>query len=149
MEFEVRLGVPVTQVDAAGIAVGDERIDAETVLWCAGVQGVPLARTLDANVQRNGTIAVGADFSVPGHPECFVVGDAAHFIGPDGLPVPGLASVAQEQGRFVGKVIAAHLMVASHPLLPSRSRRANWLPLLGMSVSLKLRVARSPASLHG
>ncbi len=115
---EVRLGVPVTQVDAAGIAVGDERIDAETVLWCAGVQGVPLARTLDANVQRNGTIAVGADFSVPGHPECFVVGDAAHFIGPDGLPVPGLASVAQEQGRFVGKVIAARLDGREPPAPP-------------------------------
>ena len=100
---EVRLGVAVTNVDAAGVTIGDERIDAATVLWCTGVQGVPLARTLGANVKANGTVAVEKDFSVPGHPDCFVIGDAAHVIGPDGRPVPGLASVAQHQGRYVGQ----------------------------------------------
>jgi NADH:ubiquinone reductase (H+-translocating) len=106
---EVRLGVPVTFVDAAGVTIGEERIEAATVLWCTGVQGVALARTLGASVKADGKVAVEKDFSVPGHPDCFVVGDAAHVIGRGGRPLPGLASVAQHQGRYVGKLIAARI----------------------------------------
>jgi NADH:ubiquinone reductase (H+-translocating) len=115
---EVRLGVPVTNVDAAGVTIGDERIEAATVLWCTGVQGVPLVRTLGAPLAPNGTVTVEKDFSVPGHPDCFVIGDAAHVIGPDGRPVPGLASIAQQQGRFVGKLIAARLAGSVPPTPP-------------------------------
>ena len=115
---EVRLGSAVTHVDAAGVTIGDERIEAATVLWCTGVQGVPLARTLGVNVQPNGTVEVDQDFSVPGHPECFVIGDAAHVLGPDGQPLPGLASIAQHQGRYVGKLIAARLGGSALPSPP-------------------------------
>ena len=61
---DVRLGVPVTHVDAEGVTIGDERIEAAIVLWCTGVKGVPLARALGANVKPNGTVAVEKDFSV-------------------------------------------------------------------------------------
>jgi NADH dehydrogenase len=118
---EVRLGQPVTHVDAEGITIGNERIEAATVLWCAGVKGVPLARTLDAEIRPNGTVVVGDDLSVPGHPECFVVGDAAYVLGPDGRPLPGLASIAQRQGRYVGKLIAARLAKAALPTPLERS----------------------------
>ncbi len=113
---EVRLGVRVTHVDAAGVMIGEERIEAATVLWCTGVQGVALARTLDADIKANGTVAVEKDFSVPGHPDCFVVGDAAYVVGPNGRPLPGLASIAQNQGRYVGKLIAARLAHATPPV---------------------------------
>jgi NADH dehydrogenase len=63
-------------------------------------------------------VAVQNDFSVPGHPECFVVGDAADVIGPDGRPVPGLASIAQQQGRYVGDLIAARLSNNTAPSPP-------------------------------
>jgi NADH:ubiquinone reductase (H+-translocating) len=115
---EVKLGVPVTQVDAEGVTVGEERIAAATVLWCTGVQGVPLAKTLGVSTTANGKVAVGNDFSVPGHPECFVIGDAAHVLGADGQPVPGLASIAQHQGRYVGKLIAAQLRGSIPPAPP-------------------------------
>lgn len=115
---EVQLGVPVTHVDAAGVMIGEERIEAATVLWCTGVQGVPLAKTLGGNVKANGTVAVEKDFSIPGHPDCFVVGDAAHVVGPDGRPLPGLASLAQHQGRYVGKLIAARLAGRALPTPP-------------------------------
>jgi NADH:ubiquinone reductase (H+-translocating) len=115
---EVRLGVPVTNVDAAGVTIGGERIEAATVLWCTGVQGVQLIRTLGVNVKENGTVAVEKDFSVPGHPDCFVVGDAAHVVGPNGRPLPGLASVAQFQGRYVGKLIASRLAGTDLPTAP-------------------------------
>jgi NADH:ubiquinone reductase (H+-translocating) len=122
---EVRLGVPVTNVDAAGVTIGDERIEAATVLWCTGVQGVPLAKTLGVPLAPNGTVAVEKDFSVPGHPDCFVIGDAAHVIGPNGRPLPGLASIAQQQGRYVGKLIAARvagtpLPIPPEPFLPNK-----------------------------
>jgi NADH:ubiquinone reductase (H+-translocating) len=113
--IEVRLGVPVTHVDAAGVNIGEERIEAATVLWCSGVEGVPLARTFGAEVKPNGTVIVERDFSVRGHPDCFVIGDAAHVVGGDGRPVPGLASVAQQQGRYVGKLIAALLSHTAPP----------------------------------
>lgn len=106
---EVRLGAPVTHVDAEGIRIGEERVEAATVLWCTGVRGVALSQKLGVSVTANGTVPVEKDLSVPEHPECFVVGDAAHVIGPDGRPLPGLASVAQHQGRYVGKLIAARI----------------------------------------
>jgi NADH:ubiquinone reductase (H+-translocating) len=115
---EVRLGAPVTHVDAAGVTVGEERIQAATVLWCAGVRGVPLVETLGGDVKPNGTVPVRDDYSLPDHPECFVIGDAAHVIGPDGRPVPGLASVAQQQGRYVGELIAARLTDRAPPSPP-------------------------------
>jgi NADH dehydrogenase len=116
---EVRLGNSVTHVDAAGVTLGEERIEAATVLWCTGVQGVALARTLGVNVAANGTLAVEKDFSVPGHPDCFVVGDAAYVIGPNGQPFSGLASVAQYQGRYVGKLIAARVAGSTLPTPPA------------------------------
>ncbi len=106
---EVMTGAPVTHVDAEGVVVNGERLEAATVLWCTGVQGTPLARSLGPQVKANGTVAVEWDYSLSGHADCFVVGDAAHVIGPDGRPVPGLASIAQSQGHYVGRVIAARL----------------------------------------
>ncbi|MDL2409559.1 NAD(P)/FAD-dependent oxidoreductase [Rhizobium calliandrae] len=106
---EVKLGAPVIHVDATGVIAGDERIKAATVLWCSGVQGGPVARTLGEYVKPDGRVAVLNDFSLPDHPDCFVIGDAAYVIGPDGRPLPGLASLAQHQGRYVGRLIAARL----------------------------------------
>jgi NADH:ubiquinone reductase (H+-translocating) len=124
---EVRLGIPVTHVDAEGVTIGEERIESATVLWCSGVQGVALARTLgtSTSIKANGTVAVEKDFSLPGCPDCFVVGDAAYVVGPDGRPLPGLASVAQYQGRYVGKLIAARLAgralpTSAEPFVPSK-----------------------------
>ena len=118
---EVKLGVPVTGVDARGVSIGAERIDAATVLWCTGVQGVPLAKTLGVDLKPNGTVPVEKDLSVPGHPECFVVGDAAYVMGADGRPLPGLASIAQQQGQYVGKLIAARLAGRAEPMAPKSS----------------------------
>jgi NADH dehydrogenase len=115
---EVRVGAPVTHVDAAGVTIGDERIEAGTVLWCTGVRGGPLAQSLGVNVTANGTIAVENDFSVPGYPECFVVGDAAYVVGADGQPVPGLASIAQHQGQYVGKLISTRIAGSASPTPP-------------------------------
>ena len=94
-------------------ATGDvETIPCHTTLWAAGVQAAPLTTTLAerCGVQqtRGGQIAVEADCSVPGHPEILLVGDAMHM-EQDGEPLPGVAQVAIQQGKYAAKLIAARL----------------------------------------
>ena len=105
---EVRTGARVTAVDASGVTLGDERITARTVLWAAGVQASPLARTLGVPLDRAGRVRVAPDLSLPGHPEVFVVGDLA-ALEQDGKPVPGVAPAAMQQGRHAARSIARAL----------------------------------------
>lgn len=109
MGVEARTGERVTQVDADGIIVGDERIDAATVIWAAGVSASPAGKWIGAETDRAGRVNVNDDLSVPGHPEIFVVGDTASAAGADGKPLPGVAPVAMQQGRYVGRMIRARV----------------------------------------
>ena len=93
----------VTQIDEHGIEVGDERIQASTTLWAAGVRGPDLNNTLGIELDRQGRIPVGPDLSIPGHPEVFVAGDQAHVVDAEGNPLPGIAPVALQQGRYLAK----------------------------------------------
>ncbi len=102
---EVRLGAQVTGIDAAGVSLGGERLEAGAVVWAAGVRATPLPERLGVEVDRMGRIVVGPDCSIPGHPEAFVVGDVASHPGPDGTPLPGLAPVAIQQARYVAAAI--------------------------------------------
>ena len=106
---EVKVGAPVTGVDAAGVVAGNARIEAGTVLWAAGVAASPAARWLDAPADRVGRVKVEPDLSVPGHPEIFAVGDTATLSGPNGKPVPGIADAAKQAGRHAVRVILARL----------------------------------------
>lgn len=103
---EVRLHSRVTQVTDAGVKVGDQQISANNVFWAAGVHGQPLAQTLGVELDRAGRVIVGPDLSIPGHPEVFVIGDAAHAIdAKTGQPVPGVAQGAIQTGKFVAEII--------------------------------------------
>ncbi len=105
---EVRLGDMVTGIDAEGVQLGDEHLRARTVLWAAGVEAVPLTRALGVELDRGGRVKVKPDCSLPGHPDVFVLGDAATLAGPDGQPLPGVSPVAMQQGRYVARLIAEH-----------------------------------------
>jgi NADH:ubiquinone reductase (H+-translocating) len=106
MGVEVRVNARVTAMDAQGVAIGDSRIEASTVLWAAGVRASPLCERLGLPVDRGGRVAVEADCSVPGHPEVFVIGDAASLTEAGAsLPLPGVSPVAMQQGRFVARMI--------------------------------------------
>jgi NADH dehydrogenase len=106
---EVRFGKPVTDVDAHGVLLGDERIASRTVLWAAGVAASPLARCLGVPLDRAGRVVVAPDLSVPGNPDIFVIGDLAASKQEDGSWVPGVAPAAQQMGAFVAKQIRADL----------------------------------------
>lgn len=98
----------VTKIDETGVEMGEERIEAATVLWAAGVQA-PKFELLDVQRDRANRILVGPDLSVPGHPELFVAGDLAHAEDEHGQLYPGLAPVAMQQGRFVAHMILRDL----------------------------------------
>jgi NADH dehydrogenase len=119
----VREHAMVTDIDRHGVTVkiGEEiqRINSRTVVWAAGVRTTPIAaviaRAAGANIDRGGRVEVNPDLTLPGHPEISVVGDAAKLAGPDGRPLPGLATVAIQQARHVAKAIREGQPGASQP----------------------------------
>ena len=103
---EVRTGALVTGVRDGQVEIGHERINAATILWAAGVAASPLGATLGAQTDRAGRVMVQPDLTVPGHPEIFVIGDLAAFLGPDGKMLPGVAQVAIQMGQHAARNIA-------------------------------------------
>jgi len=106
---EVRLGQSVDQIDADGIAVAGEHILSKTVIWTAGVAPSPAGKWLSAETDRAGRVRVQKDLTVPGHPEIFVVGDTAS-LDQNGKPLPGVAQVAIQQGRYAGRLIHSRVI---------------------------------------
>jgi NADH dehydrogenase len=102
---EVRTLSPVTEISEWGARVGGNEVRAATVLWAAGVEASPLARTLGVPLDRAGRVLVEKDLTIPGHPEAFVIGDLAAAAGEDGKPLPGVAPVAIQQGRHTARNI--------------------------------------------
>jgi NADH:ubiquinone reductase (H+-translocating) len=105
---EVRLGHSVDQIDADGIVVAGERIVSKTVIWTAGVSPSPAGKWLGVETDRAGRVRVEKDLTVPGHPEIFVIGDTAS-LDQNGKPLPGVAQVAMQQGRYAGKLIRSRM----------------------------------------
>jgi NADH:ubiquinone reductase (H+-translocating) len=97
---EVKFGVPVTAIAAGQVTVGDDVIPAETVVWAAGVLASSLGRSLGVDLDRAGRVLIERDLSIPGHPEIFVVGDMASLADTRGRPLPGVAQVALQQGKW-------------------------------------------------
>ncbi len=106
-----RLGVeivknsPVTSVHQGMVLAGTQTIHAGTVLWAAGVEPSPLARSLGVPLDDVGRVPVNPDLSIPGHPEVFVIGDLAAFVDETGKLLPGLAAVAVQEGRHAARNI--------------------------------------------
>jgi NADH dehydrogenase len=115
MGVDVRTSTRVTGCDRRGVELDHGRIDAGAVIWAAGVVASPAASWLAAEHDRAGRVLVRPDLSVPGHPEVFVIGDAAAVGGENGQPVPGVAPAAKQMGRYVGRLIAARIEGKSLP----------------------------------
>ena len=106
---DVRTGTTVTGCDAAGVDTSAGRIDADTVIWAAGVVASPAAQWLGVAADRAGRVKVESDLSLPDHPEIFIIGDTAAVFYGDGRPVPGIAPAAKQMGKYVGHRIAARI----------------------------------------
>jgi NADH dehydrogenase len=126
---EVRLAAGVTDCDCFGVTIGAERIETRTIVWGAGVKASPAAEWLGAECDRAGRVKVEADLSVPGRPNIFAIGDVALAFGEDGKPLPGVASVAKQQGQYVAKALIARANGRMPP--PFRYRDYGTLATIG------------------
>ena len=106
---EVRLGAAVTQVRPDGVEVAGVHIRSYNVIWAAGVKAAPLTATLGVAAGPGGRIRVAPDCSLPGHPEVFVIGDAAYLSDACGHIVPGVSQGALQMGRYVARLIDARV----------------------------------------
>ncbi|MBV8486448.1 MAG: NAD(P)/FAD-dependent oxidoreductase [Verrucomicrobia bacterium] len=105
---EILLERGVDEIDEDGVIVAGERIASKTVIWTAGVSPSPAGKWLGVETDHAGRVRIQEDLTVPGHPEIFVVGDTAS-LDQDGKPLPGVAQVAMQQGRYAGKLIHRRL----------------------------------------
>jgi NADH dehydrogenase FAD-containing subunit len=110
---EVMLERGVDEIDEDGVIVAGERIASKTVIWTAGVSPSPAGKWLGVETDRAGRVRIQNDLTVPGHPEVFVIGDTAS-LDQDGKPLPGVAQVAMQQGRYAGKLI--HRRLSGEPV---------------------------------
>jgi len=98
-----------------GLAIGaqEERLPTRTILWAAGVEVSSFTRAVaqatGAEADRAGRILVGPDLTIPGHPEIFVVGDAAVQPWQAGRPVPGVAQGGIQGGMYAARTIRRRL----------------------------------------
>ena len=134
------IGRLVTAIDAQGVTVEQpdgtsEQIPARTAIWAAGVTASRLARRLGeltgAELDRSGRVTVEGDLTLPGHPELFALGDMVRVRGPGGdpLPLPGVAPVAMQQGRYAAGVVLARLR--GRPVAPFRYHDKGNLATIG------------------
>jgi NADH dehydrogenase len=105
LHVEVREHTRVTAVQEGAVMLGAERLEAGTILWTAGVAASPVTMTLAVPLDRAGRVIVERDLSVPGHPEAFVIGDAAASLDAEGRQLPGVAQVAMQGGTHAARTI--------------------------------------------
>ncbi|MCG8543238.1 MAG: NAD(P)/FAD-dependent oxidoreductase, partial [Alphaproteobacteria bacterium] len=133
----VRLDTPVEDIRDDGVIVGqdNELIPAATVLWAAGTRAGSVGDWLGAEADRSGRVKIGADLSVPDHPEIFVIGDAAHCTPAGDQALPGVAPVAKQQGAYAAKAIGQRV-ASGGPPGPFRYRDEGMLATIGRGAAV-------------
>lgn len=104
MGVKVLTGKKVTAIDENGVHIEGELLESKNIIWAAGNQASPLLKTLHVPLDRQGRVLVQPDLSIPGHPEIFVIGDAACVLK-DEKPIPATAPGAIQEGKYVAKLI--------------------------------------------
>ena len=102
---QVITGKRVTNITSTGVDIEGMVIQSKNILWAAGNQASYVLRSLNTPLDKQGRVFVDPDLSLPDHPEIFVVGDAACVMDAKGVPLPALASVAVQQGRYVAELL--------------------------------------------
>lgn len=112
---QVICGKKVTCITEEGVQVDETFYPCKNIIWAAGNQASPFLKTLDVPLDRQGRVIVENDLSIPGHPEIFVIGDAAAASGKDGNTLPGIAPVAIQQGKYIAKILSKKIPKAERP----------------------------------
>jgi NADH dehydrogenase len=129
---EVHTGVMVQQVNQDGVIFGSEHLASKTVIWAAGVMASPAGNWLGGATDHAGRVQVRADLTVPEHPAIMVIGDTATLAAP-APPLPGVASVAIQQGHYVAACLMARLQGAAPGAKPFRYVDKGSLATIGRS----------------
>lgn len=109
MGVRILLNTPVREISKNSVKFKEGIIETPNIIWAAGVSASPLLDSLEAKQDQVGKVFVNKDLTLPGHPDIFVIGDAAHLEEKEGEPLPGLAPVAMQQGRYAGKMIRKNI----------------------------------------
>ncbi len=139
---EIQTGAKVIGVERNAVTIQrgsqTEHVGTHTILWAAGVQASPLGRLLagkaGVETDKEGRIIIQPDLTVPGHGELFVIGDLAHFEHQGGKPLPGVAPVAMQQGRYAADLIACRLR--GKTLSPFRYKDKGQLAVIGRNAAV-------------
>ena len=91
------------------VKTNSETIEAETIIWCAGVKASPVKSWINVKTDEMGRVLVNEDLSISNYSNIFVIGDASYVKNKNGKPLPGLAPVAKQEGNFVAKVIKKNI----------------------------------------
>lgn len=108
-------GKRVTNITKEGVMIEEMQIPAENILWAAGNQASSVLRTLHVPLDKQGRASVDKDLSLPGYPDIFIIGDSACTLDAQGKPLPALAPVAVQQGRFVANILRKRLPKNQRP----------------------------------
>ncbi len=112
---KVITGKKVTDITKDGVQTEDSFLESNNVIWAAGNQASPLMKTLNVPLDKQGRILVEPDLSIAGHPEIFALGDTSSLKGKNGLPLPGIAPVAIQQGKYLAKLLEQELPPKNRP----------------------------------
>lgn len=142
IHVEVRASTKVVSVDSGSVTLqsGDktETVATDTILWAAGVEASPLGRTLaeaaGCQLARGGRVPVGPEMHLAEYPDVFVIGDLAYAVDPKGQPLPGVAPVAIQQGKYVANLIRARLK--NRPVEPFRYHDHGSMATIGRSAAI-------------
>jgi len=115
MGVEVRLNTKVKNITHGVVELEDGRIEAENIIWAAGVGGSPLTKKLGVELDRGGRIKVLPDCSVPGHPEVFAIGDIVSLVDANGKAVPGVSPAAMQMAGHVANIIEDEMRDHAEP----------------------------------
>jgi NADH:ubiquinone reductase (H+-translocating) len=116
------------------VRVSGREVHAQTIIWCAGVIASPAGKWLGTEVDRSGRVIVNEHLNLPGHREIFVIGDTACFIQ-DGKPLPGVAPVAMQEGRYAARAIQ-RLVQGEQLDTPFRYQNKGNLATIGRSFAV-------------
>ena len=129
---EVKCNTPVKNISEGLVETNAETIDAETIIWCAGVKASPVKSWINVKTDEKDRVLVNEDLSISAYSNIFVIGDASHVKNKNSKPLPGLAPVAKQEGNFVAEVIKKNI----HNGRPSKKfyyKNRGYLATIGRS----------------
>ncbi len=129
----VMLNSPVTPLSRDAIFIDGHTLPVGATIWAAGVAASPAANWIGVETDKAGRIRVASDLSVPGAPDIFVIGDVALALDEKGIPLPGLAQVAKQEGVYVGHALARRL---PRPIPPFRYHSRGNTAVIGRNAAI-------------